>query len=70
MRLFTIVTCLLLASAASAQQTYPNVEGETLLEDERVVVQRFVLPPGEWEGIHEHPEHRRQGRHSSKTCWY
>ena len=52
-------TCSLLwFSAANAQQTYPNVEGETLLEDDRVIVQRFVLEPGQWEGVHEHPEHQ------------
>ena len=58
MRLIAVFTCLLAASAASGQQEYPNVEGETLLEDDRVVVQRFVLEPGEWEGIHEHPEYQ------------
>ncbi len=38
--------------------TYPNLadpDGEVLLENERVVVQRFILRPGEWEGIHSHP---------------
>ena len=38
--------------------TYPNLEnsgGEVLLENEHVVVQRFVVGPGEWEGIHAHP---------------
>lgn len=48
-------------AAASDNQfllTYPNLadpDGEVLLENERVVVQRFVLRPGEWEGIHSHP---------------
>ena len=41
-----------------AQQTYPNIDGEVLLDDDRVVVQRFVLEPGQWEGIHEHPEYQ------------
>ena len=58
MRRITAICSLLLCSAANAQQTYPNVEGETLLEDDRVIVQRFVLEPGEWEGVHEHPEHQ------------
>ncbi len=40
------------------QQTYPNIEGETLLEDDRIIVQRFELQPGQWEGIHEHPEYQ------------
>jgi mannose-6-phosphate isomerase-like protein (cupin superfamily) len=38
--------------------TYPGLEvpgGEVLLENEHVVVQRFVVGPGEWEGIHSHP---------------
>ena len=37
---------------------YPNLadpDGEVLLENERVVVQRFIVGPGEWEGIHSHP---------------
>ena len=54
----TAICCLLLSSVANAQQTYPNVDGETLLEDDRVIVQRFVLEPGQWEGVHEHPEHQ------------
>ena len=58
MRRITAICSLLLCSAANAQQTYPNVEGETLLEDDRVIVQRFVLEPGKWEGVHEHPEHQ------------
>ena len=38
--------------------TYPNLEnpfGEVLLENEHVILQRFVVEPGEWEGIHSHP---------------
>ena len=38
--------------------TYPELEnpgGEVLLENEHVVVQRFVVGPGKWEGIHAHP---------------
>ena len=58
MRIIAAIACLLLNVSAMAQQTYPNIDGETLLEDDRVVVQRFVLQPGEWEGIHEHPEHQ------------
>ena len=58
MRLLFLFSCLLLASSSYGQQQYPNITGETLLEDERVVVQRFVLDPGQWEGIHEHPEYQ------------
>ena len=38
--------------------TYPNLDnprGEVLLENEHVVLQRLVVGPGEWEGIHSHP---------------
>ena len=49
---------LLGASSAEGQQTYPNITGETILEDDRVIVQRFVLEPGQPEGIHEHPEYQ------------
>jgi quercetin dioxygenase-like cupin family protein len=38
--------------------TYPNLDnpdGEVLLDNEHVVVQRFVVPPGKWEGLHAHP---------------
>ena len=58
MRRVPVICSLFLFSAASAQQTYPNIDGETLLEDDRVIVQRFVLEPGQWEGVHEHPEHQ------------
>ena len=58
MRLLVTIFGLSLIATANAQQHYPNVDGETLLDDERVIVQRFVLDPGQWEGIHEHPEHQ------------
>ncbi len=51
--------CVLCASGfASAQggtehqQQYPNIAGEVVFENDRVLVQKFVLQPGEWEGIH------------------
>ena len=54
-----LAICLaLVCSKALGQQSYPNISGEVLLDDERVVVQRFRLEPGEWEGIHSHPEHQ------------
>ncbi len=34
---------------------YPNIDSELLLENDRVVVQRFTIQPGQWEGIHRHP---------------
>lgn len=33
---------------------YPNIPGEDLLENDRVIVQRFTVQPGEWEGVHAH----------------
>jgi mannose-6-phosphate isomerase-like protein (cupin superfamily) len=33
---------------------YPNIPGEDLLENELVIVQRFVIEPGQWEGVHAH----------------
>ena len=56
MKLATYLTMSLLLVGANslAQQSYPDIPGEVLLDDERVVVQRFRLEPGEWEGIREH----------------
>lgn len=52
------------ATAAAAQGSkapqsdlhlnYPNIPGEDLLENSRVVVQRFTVNPGQWEGVHAH----------------
>ena len=39
----------------SCRQTYPNIPGRLLLENDKVVVQRFTFPPGQWEGVHAHP---------------
>ena len=55
---FATTVILFLATVGHSQQNYPNIDGETLLEDDRVVVQRFILEPGQWEGIHEHPENQ------------
>ncbi|MEX2125195.1 MAG: hypothetical protein WD795_14990 [Woeseia sp.] len=38
--------------------TYPNLkdsDGEVVLTNEHVVLQRLVVGPGEWEGIQGHP---------------
>lgn len=38
--------------------TYPNLEnpdGEVVLTNDHVVLQRLVVPAGEWEGVHSHP---------------
>jgi quercetin dioxygenase-like cupin family protein len=34
---------------------YPEIPGELLLDNDQVVVQRFVVQPGAWEGVHAHP---------------
>jgi len=51
---------------------YPNIPGEDLLEDDRVIVQRFVVNPGQWEGVHaHHPDmlyiHVKGGQWASRT---
>jgi quercetin dioxygenase-like cupin family protein len=33
---------------------YQNIPGEDLLENHRLVVQRFLVAPGQWEGVHAH----------------
>jgi quercetin dioxygenase-like cupin family protein len=33
---------------------YPNLPGEDVLENDLVIVQRFKMKPGQWEGIHAH----------------
>ena len=40
------------------RQHYPNIPGRVLLEDDKMVVQRFTFPPGQWEGVHAHPPHQ------------
>ncbi|HEX8782590.1 MAG TPA: hypothetical protein VF764_04415, partial [Steroidobacteraceae bacterium] len=37
-----------------AHLSYPNIPGEDLLENDRVIVQRFIVNPGQWEGVHAH----------------
>jgi len=39
---------------ADAHLNYPNIPGEDLLENARVIVQRFTINPGQWEGVHAH----------------
>ncbi len=45
----------LAAITLAVQQTYPNNTGEVVLENDRVVVQRFIVEPGQWAGDHSHP---------------
>jgi predicted metal-dependent enzyme (double-stranded beta helix superfamily) len=51
---------------------YPNIPGEDLLENDQVIVQRFIVKPGQWEGVHAHcPDmlyiHIRGGQWAEKT---
>ncbi|SLN10852.1 hypothetical protein ROA7450_00045 [Roseovarius albus] len=43
------------ASYGTCLQTYPNIPGKLLLENDKVVVQHFTFPPDQWEGVHAHP---------------
>jgi len=51
---------------------YPNIPGTLALDNDQVVVQRFVVKPGEWEGVHAHPGnqlyvHVKGGRWAVRT---
>jgi predicted metal-dependent enzyme (double-stranded beta helix superfamily) len=51
---------------------YPNIPGEDLLENELVIVQRFTVNPGQWEGVHaHHPDmlfiHIKGGQWAART---
>ncbi len=54
-----IVLLIVLATTYSTPrdpyQHYPNIPGEVLIDNDHVVVQRFIVEPGAWEGIHSHP---------------
>ena len=36
-------------------QTFPDIPTELVLENERMIVQRVRLDPGQWTGVHSHP---------------
>lgn len=46
------------ASAGNAPKygylNYPRIPGEDVLENDDVIVQRYKMDPGDWEGIHAH----------------
>jgi mannose-6-phosphate isomerase-like protein (cupin superfamily) len=51
---------------------YPDIPGEDLLENDLVIVQRFTVNPGQWEGVHaHHPDmlfiHIKGGQWAAKT---
>ena len=49
------IVVVLAAAAFALQQTYPNQpDMETLLDNDRVVVQRVTFPAGAWQGEHSH----------------
>ncbi len=33
---------------------YPNIPGEDVFENDALIVQRFIVNPGVWEGVHAH----------------
>ena len=43
-----------IATQQSFYQHYPKIPGEVVFENDRVVVQRYVVQPGQWEGVHTH----------------
>jgi len=43
-----------LMPAPDAHLIYPNIPGEDLFENDLIVVQRFNVEPGQWEGVHAH----------------
>ena len=43
-----------IATQQSFYQQYPKIPGEVVFENDRVVVQRYVVQPGQWEGVHTH----------------
>jgi mannose-6-phosphate isomerase-like protein (cupin superfamily) len=52
---------------------YPNIPGEDVLENDAVIVQRFVVAPGQWEGVHaHHPDmlyiHVKGGQWGARTA--
>ena len=55
----TAIGCVMLAAHLVATQGpgqhYPNIPGEVLFENDKLVVQKFIIEPGEWEGVHPHP---------------
>ena len=53
-----IVSKALAQTLTACHQHYLNIPGRVLLEDDKMVVQKFTFPPGQWEGVHAHPPHQ------------
>src|SRR5580658_708518 len=43
------------ATPTQIAPTFANLQGEVVLDNQRVMVQRFVLEPGQSTGLHSHP---------------
>ena len=41
--------------AEHSPQAFPDLQLELLLENDRMIVQRAILEPGQWTGLHGHP---------------
>tara|TARA_B100001079_G_C16344735_1_gene485285 strand:+ start:348 stop:1070 length:723 start_codon:yes stop_codon:yes gene_type:complete len=63
-KLITILVILFLTACSSLETQnpylliYPNIEdkdGVVVFENEYVVLQKLIVGPGEWEGVHSHP---------------
>jgi beta-alanine degradation protein BauB len=46
------------AAAADTAPTFANLKGEVVLENARVLVQKFVIQPGQSTGLHTHPSNQ------------
>ena len=76
MRIALLILCgVLLFSAfgraqgdTEHQQHYPNIPTEVIFENDRVLVQKYVVQPGEWEGIHPHSGNQLYV-HLSRAQW-
>ena len=51
---FLLLAASPIATQESYHQHYPNIEGEVVFENDRVVVQKYTVEPGQWEGVHTH----------------
>ena len=47
--------CPIAPGIAHKPQSYPNIPLELLLANDRMIVQRAQIEPGQWTGVHSHP---------------
>ena len=61
------------ASSVSCKQSYPNIPGKVLLENDKVIVQRFTFPPDQVVGGARPPAepglHPLEGRPLDVALW-